>query len=212
MGAGLPILQTIKDLVQTGDEIEKIEGILSGTLSFLFNNYDGKKPFSAILMEAKTRGYTEPDPREDLSGMDFARKIVIVAREAGVPLDLAQVSVQNLVTPELQKLKLPEYLAKMHEQDDFFLNQLNKAVSSKKQIRYIGKIKRGENPSVALMELEESHPFLRLKGSDNIIAIKSKYYSTQPLIIQGPGAGPEVTAGGVFADLLRLATYLGAPT
>ena len=210
VGAGLPILQTVRDLRHTGDEIIEVEGILSGTLSYLFNTFDGTRPFSEILLDAKLKGYTEPDPREDLSGMDFARKVVIVAREAGMKFELSDVNVQNLVSSELQKLSLDEYLKRVSEADAYFSEKFQSARKNGKQIRYIGKISSDRKLKVELTELDESHPFLRLKGSDNIVAIRTKNYNKQPLIIQGPGAGPEVTAGGVFADLLRLASYLGA--
>lgn len=210
VGAGLPILQTIRDLVQTGDEIQEIEGILSGTLSYLFNQFDGSKPFSEVLLQAKALGYTEPDPRDDLSGMDFARKVVIVSRESGFPVDLSNVSIQNLVPKELQNCKPQEFIDQITKIDTYFSKKMNEAKSINKSLRYIGKIVKNQNPTVKLEILDQDHPFLRLKGSDNIISIKTKNYHKQPLIIQGPGAGPEVTAGGVFSDLLRLAYYLGA--
>jgi aspartokinase/homoserine dehydrogenase 1 len=211
VGAALPIISTIRDLVNTGDHIHKIEGILSGTLSYIFNNMASGAAFSDIVMQAKKMGFTEPDPRDDLSGKDFGRKLVILARECGLKLELDQVQIESLVPTELQKVSLDEFLKRLPEFDKQLAAKLDNAKKSNKILRYVGLIEGGK-ARVQLIELSAEHPFAGLKGTDNVIAFTTDRYSKNPLIVQGPGAGPDVTAGGVFADLLRLASYLGAPS
>ncbi len=213
VGAGLPVITTLRDLVQTGDKILQIDGVLSGTLSYIFNTLDGKKPFSAIVADAKQKGYTEPDPRDDLSGLDVARKLIILAREMGLPLELNQIEVQSLVPPELQKVATTEeYLRELPKFDDRVATMYLAAEKAGEVLRYVGVIRPDGRTTVELKRYPKSHAFARITGSDNIIAFKTQRYNSQPLIVQGPGAGPEVTAGGVFADLLRLCSYLGAQT
>ena len=208
--AGLPVLQTLKELKQTGDEPVLIEGILSGTLSYLFNRYDGTRPFSEVVLEAKKLGFTEPDPREDLSGLDFARKLVILAREAGMKIELDQVPIENLVPEALRTLSLTDYLSRITEGDSEMLTRFQNAQSQGKILRYAGSIDPTNGIKVSLAAFPKDHAFSGLKDADNLVSFKTKRYHTRPLIIQGPGAGPEVTAGGMFADLLRLAARLGS--
>jgi aspartokinase/homoserine dehydrogenase 1 len=214
VGAGLPIIQTVRDLVQTGDRVRRVEGVLSGTLSFLFNTWDGAKPFSEIVLEARSLGYTEPDPRDDLSGMDVARKLVILAREMGLELELTDVKVEGLVPVSLQSGTIEDYLKRLPEQDAAMQALLMDAKAKGQVLRYVGVIEnlKGEAPrvSVSLQRFAASHAFGRLSGSDNCVAFVTDRYHSQPLVVQGPGAGPEVTAAGVFADLLKLSSYLGA--
>ena len=210
VGAGLPIIQTLRDLHHTGDKIIQIEGILSGTLSYIFNSFDGKQAFSEIVTEARAHGYTEPDPRDDLSGMDVARKLVILARELGLQIEVEDVKVQSLVPSKLRGENLETYLKRLPENDREMMKLLQKAKKKKQVLRYVGSIDAKGNAKVALTPYPVSHPFARVSGSDNIVAFRTVRYDHQPLVIQGPGAGPEVTAAGVFADLLRLASYLGA--
>ncbi|HEX8941943.1 MAG TPA: bifunctional aspartate kinase/homoserine dehydrogenase I [Gemmatimonadaceae bacterium] len=210
VGAALPIIQTLRDLVQTGDEISEIEGILSGTLSFLFNSFDGTRPFSALVDEARSLGYTEPDPRDDLSGMDVARKMVILAREMGLPLALADVDLRSLVPEALQRGTVAEFLAALPRHDGEMEALRNDAVASGKVLRFVGRVSRNAQASVGLRAYPTSHPFARVQLTDNIVLFRTRRYSENPLVVQGPGAGREVTAAGVFADLLRLASYLGA--
>lgn len=210
VGAGLPVINTLNDLIQTGDEIKKIEGIVSGTLAWLFSNYDGTKPFSSLVYQAKEMGYTEPDPRDDLSGMDVARKTVILAREMGCDVELADLQIQSLVPTSLKNASREEFLVRLPEIDEDMKNCYEKAKKEGKVLRYVGKVDGGKC-SVALESYPPEHPFAQASGTDNVIVFTTSRYSEgQPLVIKGPGAGPAVTAGGVFSDLLRLAVYLGA--
>lgn len=210
VGAGLPIIQTLHDLIQTGDQVLQIEGILSGTLSYLFNAFDGARPFSEIVLDAKSRGYTEPDPRDDLSGTDVARKLVILAREIGMPLELADVEVESLVPEDLRQGSSEDFLARLPEVDAHMAKLHAEATAAGEVLRYVGVISADGKAQVALRRYPASHAFARIQLTDNIVQFKTTRYRTNPLVVQGPGAGPEVTAGGAFADLLRLTQYLGA--
>jgi aspartokinase/homoserine dehydrogenase 1 len=211
VGAGLPIVQTLRDLRETGDEIRRIEGILSGTLAYLFNVWDGTEPFSAVVRAAKAKGYTEPDPRDDLSGMDFARKIIILGREMGLRLELSDVQLEGLVPPELASCSTQEFLDRLHEFDGPMAERLKAARSRDRVLRYVGSLDAATGKaSVGLVELERSHTFANINLTDNVVRFITQRYNQNPLVVQGPGAGPEVTAGGVFADLLRVCAYLGA--
>ena len=210
VGAALPIVQTLRDLVHTGDEITGIEGIFSGTLAYLFNSYDGRRGFAEIVQEARARGFTEPDPRDDLSGQDVARKLIILGREMGLPLELRGVKLENLVPPELTGSSIEEFMARLPAYDGAMARRLAAAQARGKVLRYTGTLSSTGEASVGLVELDVRHPFANIALTDNVVRFASRRYRDNPLIVQGPGAGPEVTAGGVFADLLRLAAYLGA--
>ncbi|HXS26275.1 MAG TPA: bifunctional aspartate kinase/homoserine dehydrogenase I [Steroidobacteraceae bacterium] len=210
VGAGLPVIQTLRDLRETGDDIVSIEGIFSGTLAYLFNAYDGSKSFSDIVREARERGYTEPDPRDDLSGMDVARKIIILGREMGLALELADVGVESLVPAGLGEGSIEEFMDRLPRHDGAMLERLKAARSRQRVLRYIGRLTADGRATVGLAELDAKHPFANIALTDNVVRFATGRYCDNPLIVQGPGAGPEVTAGGVFADLLRLSTYLGA--
>lgn len=203
VGAGLPVVGTLKDLISCGDKIESIEGVLSGTLSYIFNTYDGNIPFSELVREAQVKGYTEPDPRDDLNGMDVARKLLILARESGFNMEMADIRLESLI-PEGVSLQgdVDEFYREMKGYDSSFEEKLNSARRDGKVLRYIACLKEGK-AEVSLKAVESTHPFFSLKANDNIVAFSSKYYSTRPLVIQGPGAGAEVTACGVFADILK---------
>jgi len=208
VGAALPIISTLRDLIDTGDEIRSVQGIFSGTLAYLFNVYDGKTPFSAIVREARDSGYTEPDPRDDLSGMDVARKLTILARELGQKTELGQFPVQSLVPQSLQKCSIDEFLDRLADHDDDMKTLYKKARAAGKRLRYVGRLNAAGEAAVGLESVDVDHPFSNINLTDNIVQFETARYSANPLVVQGPGAGPEVTAGGVFSDLLRLAKYL----
>jgi bifunctional aspartokinase / homoserine dehydrogenase 1 len=210
VGAGLPVITTLKDLVHTGDAVRSVEGVLSGTLSWIFNSIESGKPFSELVREAKAMGYTEPDPREDLSGIDFARKLVVLAREMGREVALEDVVIEDLAPGAPFGAPLETLLAALKPVDDAIARRLSSARATGRVLRYVGVVPESGPPRVGLAELEQSEPFARLQGTDNVLLFRTRRYDRQPLVVQGPGAGPDVTAGGVFGDLLRLATQLGA--
>ena len=208
VGAALPIITTLCDLIHTGDEVHSVQGIFSGTLAYLFNVYDGSRPFSDIVREARENGFTEPDPRDDLSGMDVARKLTILARELGESIEIGDFPVQNLVPEALRDCSIDEFLARLPEHDDDVEAMFRDAANQGRRLRYVARFEAGGDASVGLEAVDADHPFCNINLTDNIVQFKSDRYSANPLVVQGPGAGPEVTAAGVFADLLRLANYL----
>ena len=211
VGAGLPIMQTLRDLRETGDQIRKVEGIFSGTLAYLFNVWDGSQPFSAIVRDAKAKGYTEPDPRDDLSGTDVARKLVILGRELGMGLELSDVALEGLIPPSLSGCGVEEFMARLQELDAPMRARLEAARAKRRVLRYVAALDAtAGSATVGLMELDASHPFANINLTDNVVRFVTGRYDVNPLVVQGPGAGPQVTAGGVFADLLRVCAYLGA--
>lgn len=211
VGAGLPIIQTLRDLRETGDDIRRIEGILSGTLSYLFNIWDGQQPFSRIVADAKASGYTEPDPRDDLSGLDVARKLIILGREMGIPLEMKDVMLEGLVPETMLAGETEGFMARLPELDDPMRERFNRARDAGRVLRYVGSVDaESRTARVGLVELERTHPFANINLTDNIVRFVTGRYDRNPLVVQGPGAGPDVTAAGVFADLLRVCAYLGA--
>ncbi|MGO9717466.1 MAG: bifunctional aspartate kinase/homoserine dehydrogenase I [Steroidobacteraceae bacterium] len=210
VGAGLPVIQTLRDLRETGDDITRIEGIFSGTLAYLFNVFDGSESFSSIVRTAKRKGYTEPDPRDDLSGMDVARKLIILAREMGLTLELSDVEVAGLVPAALTACDVEEFMRRLPEYDASMATMLAEAGRQGQVLRYVGRVEANGRASVGLTRLDAKHAFANIALTDNVVRFATRRYCDNPLIVQGPGAGPEVTAGGVFADLLRLSAYLGA--
>jgi aspartokinase/homoserine dehydrogenase 1 len=208
VGAALPVISTLCDLIHTGDEVHSVQGIFSGTLAYLFNVYDGSRPFSDIVREAKENGFTEPDPRDDLSGMDVARKLTILARELGESIEIGDFAVQNLVPEALKDCSIEEFLARLPEYDGEIEALYRDAAKQGRRLRYVARFEAGGDASVGLEAVDADHPFSNINLTDNIVQFKSDRYSANPLVVQGPGAGPEVTAAGVFADLLRLANYL----
>jgi bifunctional aspartokinase / homoserine dehydrogenase 1 len=210
VGAGLPVIQTLRDLRETGDEINDIEGIFSGTLAYLFNVFDGTESFSSIVNAAKAKGFTEPDPRDDLSGMDVARKLIILAREMGLELEISEVRVEGLVPMQLTECSVEEFMRRLPEYDAAMAATLEDAKQKNQVLRYVGRIDARGNATVGLRRLDAKHAFAHIALTDNVVRFATRRYCANPLIVQGPGAGREVTAGGVFADLLRLAAYLGA--
>lgn len=204
VGAGLPVVSTLEDLLLSGDKIEKVEAILSGTLSYIFNNFSGSISFDEIVKQAESLGYTEPDPREDLGGIDVARKILILARECGYPLEMEEVTVEPLLPGVCFSVKSIEEFYKELKKASLGLNQRrDQAANNRKVLRYVASLEKGK-ALVKLIEVDSTHPFYTLSGSDNIVAIYSKRYSTNPLVVKGAGAGADVTAGGVFADIIKI--------
>ena len=210
VGAALPVITTLRDLVDTGDEIRSIAGIFSGTLAYLFNVYDGSVPFSAIVCEAKESGYTEPDPREDLSGTDVARKLTILARENDMPLEMTGFPVENLVPQALRGVSVDEFLKRLSDIDASIAARYAAARRAGQRLRYVARLLADGTASVGLEAVADDHPFSNIHLTDNVVQFQTARYDANPLVIQGPGAGPEVTAGAVFGDLLRLAKYLSA--
>jgi aspartokinase/homoserine dehydrogenase 1 len=208
VGAGLPIVSTLRDLIASGDEIVRIDGILSGTLSYLFNGFDGTTPFSALVAEAHRSGFTEPDPREDLSGNDVARKLLILARMIGHRMDLRDVHVDSLVPKRLSGGAYSDrFLSAYARYDDRMRERFAKTAARGAVLRYVGTLEGGR-ARAGLKEFPKHHPVASAKGSDNVIAFTTKRYSRTPLVVQGPGAGADVTAMGVFSDILKLLHYL----
>jgi aspartokinase/homoserine dehydrogenase 1 len=209
VGAGLPVITTLKDLMNTGDTVVAVEGVLSGTLSWIFNTLAPGMTFSSRVREAKRLGYTEPDPREDLSGLDFARKLVVLAREMGRDVSLDDVDVEDLAPGCPFGAPLDDLLAQLADVDRAISARQEAARAAGQVLRMVGVVPETGRPSVQLQALALDHPFSRLDGSDNILAFRTRRYAARPLVVQGPGAGPEVTAGGVFGDLLRVVSHLG---
>ncbi len=208
VGAGLPVIGTLSDLLSSGDEIVRIEAILSGTLSFIFNTVRRGTSFSEIVKEAKRRGYTEPDPRDDLCGKDVARKLLILAREIGLALEEHDITVESLVPVSCRSATtLDEFFAALEHEDAAFEKLRASAEERGEVLRYVGAVEKGR-AHVALSTLPASHPFASLSGSDNVISFTTRRYNDRPLVVQGPGAGTEVTAAGVLADIMRAASYL----
>ena len=204
-GAALPILGTLRDLLLSGDSVLKIEGVLSGTLSYVFNEFTGNRKFSDIVRKVRTLGYSEKDPRADLSGMDAARKILILARECGLPLELKDVRIESFVSKKAAKAASVEaFFEQLAREDEFFEKKKQAAEKKGARLRYIATLEKAK-ASVKLRAVGPDHPFYDLAGSDNIVAFTTARYRKTPLVVKGPGAGAEVTAAGVFADILRTA-------
>lgn len=210
VGAGLPIITTLRDLIDTGDEVLSVEGIFSGTLAYLFNRFDGSERFSALVRQAKELGYTEPDPRDDLSGRDVARKLVILARENGWQTKLEDIELESLVPPALRDVPVDVFLSRLEDLDGPMQARLEAAKKEGRVLRYVAKLERGGVSKVGLASLPGDHAFAHIRLTDNVVQFTTQRYRSNPLVVQGPGAGPEVTAAGVFADLLRVVTGLGA--
>jgi len=208
VGAALPIIKTLRDLIDTGDQVHSVRGLLSGTLAYLFNVYDGSKPFSEIVLDAKNNGFTEPDPRDDLSGMDVARKLTILAREMGQETELGDFPVQNLIPEALRDVEVSEFLESLADYDDEMATLFDEARSARKNLRYVATLDAAGNAAVRLEQVIQENALSNIELTDNLVQFASDRYSENPLVVQGPGAGPAVTAGGVFGDILKLANYL----
>lgn len=206
--AGLPVISTLHDLFLSGDRVRRIEAVVSGTLSFIFNNWDGSKTFSALVREAKAKGYTEPDPRDDLNAMDAARKALILARECGMALEFADVEIEPILPDSC--LKAPDvdsFFVELEKQDAAFEAKRKAAEAQGKSLRYVALIEDGK-AKIFLREAPANDPFRSLVDADNMVVVTTDRYSALPLVVKGPGAGAQVTAGGVFADIVRIARTL----
>lgn len=202
VGAGLPVIQTIKQLMATGDEIISINGCFSGTLGYICSELEKGIPFSKAVQSAKENGFTEADPREDLSGMDVARKVLILARIIGQKLEPHNVKVAPLFPKSLGNCSVDEFMEKVHQLDSKYAEKMEQAKKKGKVLKFVANVSKNACEA-KLVEIDHKSPIGSLQGPDNIIVIQTKRYNDRPLVIQGPGAGPEVTAAGVFADVLK---------
>lgn len=202
VGAALPIISTIKDVVQSGDKIKRIDAVLSGTLNFVFNNYDGSTSFSSVVRQAQAEGYTEPDPRLDLGGVDVMRKILILAREAGNVLEMDAITNNKFLPEECMQGTVEEFYTCMENHESHFRYLVDEAKSNGCKLKFVASYENG-NASVGLQHILPDSDLYHLYGKDNIVLLKTNRYAEQPLVIKGAGAGAEVTASGVFADIVR---------
>jgi aspartate kinase len=202
VGAGLPVINTLNDLTRSGDQIRRIEAVLSGTLNFVFNNYDGSRSFASVVRQAQAEGYTEPDPRLDLSGTDVARKILILAREAGYKLEMSDIENRGFLPESCLEGSVEDFYAEMEKHENYFRELLEKAKSRNLILKYIAEFDNGR-ASVGLQSIDAYHNFANLSGKDNAVLFYTNRYSEQPLVVKGAGAGADVTAAGVFADIIR---------
>lgn len=204
VGAGLPVIGTLNDLIRSGDIINSIEAVLSGTLNFVFNNYDGSRPFAEVVRQAQTEGYTEPDPRLDLNGTDVARKILILAREAGYKIEMDDITNTQFLPASCFEGTVDDFYAEMLKHEEHFLSLLNTAKEQGLRLKYIASLVNGK-AAVGLQSIGTDHNFANLSGKDNAVLFYTKRYADLPLVIKGAGAGADVTAAGVFADIIRAA-------
>ncbi|MFN4145717.1 MAG: bifunctional aspartate kinase/homoserine dehydrogenase I [Runella sp.] len=208
VGAGLPIINTMQGMMASGDKFTKIEAILSGTLSFIFNSFKPGTRFVDIVREAKAKGYTEPDPRDDLSGLDVARKILILARETGAPLEMSDIVIDPILPQNcLEAPSVEAFFEELEKSDAYFAQLLQQATERGEVLRYIATLENSQ-ATLQLRTVNADHPFFSLSGADNIVSFTTERYNTRPLVVKGPGAGAEVTATGVFADVMSISSYL----
>lgn len=208
VGAGLPVINVLQSLINSGDQVNKIEAVLSGTMNYLLSEYDGQKPFSELVQFAKDNSYSEPDPRDDLSGTDVARKCLILARECGWAIEESDIEVEPLMSPESAGAKdIPAFFAELKNYDQPFHQRFEAAKAKGKRLRYVAKIEGGK-AKVSVMDVDDTHAFYSLRGTENCISLTTKYYQQYPMVIKGPGAGVNVTSAGVLADIVRIAEGL----
>ncbi|MBI2617428.1 hypothetical protein HYW55_04800 [Candidatus Gottesmanbacteria bacterium] len=207
VGAGLPVIRTLKTLLATGDEIISITGCFSGTLGFICSSIEEGKSFSESVRIARKIGYTEFDPREDLSGNDVARKVIILARMIGQKIEMKDIQIKKLYPPEYEKFTVDEFMTHIVRLDSLYIEKFKKAKKKNKVLRFVADISK-KNCTIGLREVEKENDIGTLTGPDNIVIFTTKYYLSQPLVIKGPGAGPFVTASGVFGDILTIGGVL----
>ena len=205
VGAALPVIGTLNDLVRSGDEVKKIEAVLSGTLNFVFNNYDGTRKFAEVVKQAQDEGYTEPDPRLDLGGTDVMRKILILAREAGYEMEMEDIANNSFMPESCMKGSVAEFYECLDKEEDHFHKILNVAQAENCKLKFVASFIEGK-ASVGLQHVDPAHNLYHLYGKDNIVLFYTTRYADNPLVIKGAGAGADVTASGVFADIVRAAT------
>jgi aspartokinase/homoserine dehydrogenase 1 len=203
VGAGLPVIGTLNDLLRSGDTIRRIEAVLSGTLNFVFNHYNGERPFADVVRQAQTEGYTEPDPRLDLSGTDVMRKIMILIRETGERIEMDDIANHSFLPASCMRGSVDDFYAEMAKQEDHFLQLYQAAADKGKKLKFVAQYDNGK-ASVGLRHVGPEQDLYHLYGKDNVVLFYTDRYSEQPLVIKGAGAGAEVTASGVFADIIRI--------
>jgi bifunctional aspartokinase / homoserine dehydrogenase 1 len=203
VGAGLPVIGTLNDLLRSGDTIRRIEAVLSGTLNFVFNHYNGSRPFADVVRQAQTEGYTEPDPRLDLSGTDVMRKIMILIRETGERIEMDDIANHSFLPASCMEGSVDDFYAEMAKQEDHFLQLYQAAAGKAKKLKFVAQYDNGK-ASVGLRHIGPEQDLYHLYGKDNVVLFYTDRYSEQPLVIKGAGAGAEVTASGVFADIVRI--------
>lgn len=204
VGAGLPVIGTLNDLLHSGDEIENIEAVLSGTLNFVFNYYDGTRPFAEVVKQAQDEGYTEPDPRLDLGGTDVMRKILILARESGLKMEMSDITNNSFLPASCMEGDVAAFYVELAKHEGHFRALYDEAFEKGQKLKFVAKLDKGK-ASVGLQHISKEHDFFHLYGKDNAVRFSTKRYSQQPLVIKGAGAGAEVTASGIFADIMRAA-------
>ncbi|PAU94492.1 hypothetical protein CK503_06760 [Aliifodinibius salipaludis] len=207
VGAGLPVISTIEELQSTGNKITEISGVVSGTMTYLFNQLEQDVPFSKAIADARKKGYAEPDPRDDLSGEDVARKFLTLARTLGIKIEREELQVESLIPKELKDVDGKTFLGKLSDYDSEWKQRIRSAQERNETLRYTGKLKDG-NITIGIESVPQDSPLGQLKGTDNLIQIYSEFYNQTPLVIQGPGAGKEVTAAGVLSDILKTVEQL----
>ena len=205
VGAGLPVITTLGDLIKSGDKVKRIDAVLSGSLNFIFNNFKTGTKFVDVVKQAGVEGYTEPDPKIDLSGIDVMRKILILIRESGVKIELEDIKNEEFIPAECMETNTNEvFFDKLETNDAVFQKLVAHAEENNAKLKFVASYKDGK-ASVGLQEIPSNHPFYNLEGSDNIVLFYTSRYVDQPLVIKGAGAGAEVTAMGIFADVMRIA-------
>jgi aspartokinase/homoserine dehydrogenase 1 len=204
VGAGLPVIGTLNDLLRSGDKVGRIEAVLSGTLNFVFNHYNGEKPFTDVVRQAQEEGYTEPDPRLDLSGTDVMRKIMILAREAGEKIEMEDIENSTFLPESCVKGSVEDFYKAMAGEEKHFKALYDSAAKAGKKLKFVARYQQGK-ASVGLQHIDPQQDLYHLYGKDNVVLFYTDRYTDQPLVIKGAGAGAEVTASGVFADIIRAA-------